>query len=66
MTTRVGYIDYLNSLPIYHGLETGAVPKPAGIDLVKAMIDVFPEEFPRRKQSRRPSRPSGGDHGHHH
>lgn len=23
---RVGYIDYLNSLPVYWGLETGAVP----------------------------------------
>ena len=33
---RVGYIDYLNSLPVYHGLETGAVPMPAGMRLVKA------------------------------
>ena len=38
----------------------------SAVDLVKAMIDVFPEEFPRRKQSGRPSRRSGGDHGHHH
>ena len=36
MTTRVGYIDYLNSLPVYHGLESGAVPLPRGVELVKA------------------------------
>jgi chorismate dehydratase len=36
VTTRVGYIDYLNSLPIYHGLETGAVATPPGVSLVKA------------------------------
>lgn len=35
-TTRVGYIDYLNSLPVYQGLESGAVPRPAGVELVKA------------------------------
>ena len=33
---RVGYIDYLNSLPVYRGLETGAVPMPPGMSLVKA------------------------------
>lgn len=33
---RVGYIDYLNSLPVYHGLETGAVPLPPGVELHKA------------------------------
>ena len=33
---RVGYIDYLNSLPVYHGLETGAVPLAPGMSLVKA------------------------------
>ncbi|HWH08524.1 MAG TPA: menaquinone biosynthesis protein [Candidatus Thermoplasmatota archaeon] len=33
---RVGYIDYLNSLPVYHGLETGAVPLPEGVEMVKA------------------------------
>ena len=33
---RVGYIDYLNSLPVYYGLETGAVPLPEGVELVKA------------------------------
>lgn len=32
---RVGYIDYLNSLPVYYGLETGAVPLPPGMSLVK-------------------------------
>lgn len=32
---RLGYIDYLNSLPVYYGLETGAVPVPEGIELVK-------------------------------
>ena len=32
---RLGYIDFLNSLPVYYGLETGAVPMPAGIELVK-------------------------------
>ena len=32
---RLGYIDYLNSLPVYHGIETGAVPLPEGVDLVK-------------------------------
>lgn len=35
-TVRLGYIDYLNSLPIYYGLETGKVPLPAGVELVKA------------------------------
>lgn len=33
---RLGYIDYLNSLPIYYGLESGKVPLPAGVELVKA------------------------------
>ncbi|MFA5860373.1 MAG: menaquinone biosynthesis protein [Candidatus Thermoplasmatota archaeon] len=32
----VGYIDYLNSLPIYLGLESGAVPLPPGMRLHKA------------------------------
>lgn len=36
MNVRIGYIDYLNSLPIYQGLESGAVPAPAGASLVKA------------------------------
>jgi chorismate dehydratase len=36
MAVRVGYIDYLNSLPVYYGLETGAVPMPPGMSLVKA------------------------------
>jgi len=38
MTTpvRVGYIDYLNSLPVYYGLESGAVPLPPGVELHKA------------------------------
>lgn len=36
MQTRVGYIDYLNSLPVYHALETGAVPTPEDVSLVKA------------------------------
>lgn len=31
---RLGWIDYLNSLPVYHGLATGAVPH-AGIELVR-------------------------------
>lgn len=31
---RLGWIDYLNSLPVYHGLATGAVPH-AGIGLVR-------------------------------
>jgi chorismate dehydratase len=35
-SVRLGYIDYLNSLPIYYGLETGAVPLPPGVELVKA------------------------------
>ena len=34
-TARLGYIEYLNSLPVYHGLETGAVPLPEGVSLVK-------------------------------
>ena len=34
--TRVGYIDYLNSLPVYLGLERGDVPAPPGAGLVKA------------------------------
>lgn len=33
---RVGYIDYLNSLPVYHGLDSGQVPMPPGMRLVKA------------------------------
>lgn len=33
MKPRVGWIDYLNSLPVYHGLATGAVPH--GLDLVR-------------------------------
>lgn len=32
---RLGYIDFLNSLPVYHGLETGAVALPAGVTMVK-------------------------------
>jgi chorismate dehydratase len=35
-SAKVGYIDYLNSLPIYYGLETGQVPMPQGMSLVKA------------------------------
>ena len=35
MSTRIGYIDFLNSLPVYYGLETGAVPLPPGVELVK-------------------------------
>lgn len=38
---RLGYIDFLNSLPVYHGLETGAVPLPAGVELVKAVPAVL-------------------------
>jgi chorismate dehydratase len=34
MPVRLGWIDYLNSLPIYHGLATGEVPHD-GIQLVK-------------------------------
>jgi len=34
---RVGYIDFLNSLPVYYGLESGAVPLPPGVELVKAV-----------------------------
>lgn len=33
---KVGYIDYLNSLPVYQGLETGAVPLPPDTWLTKA------------------------------
>jgi chorismate dehydratase len=33
---RIGYIDYLNSLPVYHALETRAVPTPDGMTLTKA------------------------------
>lgn len=33
---RLGYIDYLNSLPVYYGLESGAVPLPPGVELAKA------------------------------
>lgn len=36
MPVRVGYIDYLNSLPVYYGLESGAVPLPPGVELHKA------------------------------
>jgi len=32
---KVGWIDYLNSLPIYHGLATGDVATPAGVTFVK-------------------------------
>lgn len=35
MRARLGYIDYLNSLPVYYGLETGAVPLPPGVELAK-------------------------------
>jgi chorismate dehydratase len=37
LTTRVrlGAIDFLNSRPVYHALATGAVPRPAGVELVK-------------------------------
>ncbi|HUR68377.1 MAG TPA: menaquinone biosynthesis protein [Candidatus Thermoplasmatota archaeon] len=34
MSVRLGWIDYLNSLPIYHGLATGHVPHP-GIELIR-------------------------------
>jgi chorismate dehydratase len=34
--TKLGWIDYLNSLPVYHGLDTRAVPLPQGLDLVRA------------------------------
>jgi chorismate dehydratase len=33
---KLGYIDYLNSLPVYYGLETRQVPLPPGVELVKA------------------------------
>jgi chorismate dehydratase len=33
---RVGYIDYLNSLPVYLGLERGDILAPPGAGLVKA------------------------------
>jgi chorismate dehydratase len=33
---KLGYIDYLNSLPVYYGLESGAVPLPPGVALHKA------------------------------
>lgn len=32
---KLGYIDFLNSLPVYHGLETGAVALPPGVQMVK-------------------------------
>lgn len=35
MNARLGWIDYLNSLPVYHALDTGAVPLPEGVSLVK-------------------------------
>ena len=35
MNARLGWIDYLNSLPVYHALDTGAVPLPDGVSLVK-------------------------------
>ena len=38
---KLGYIDFLNSLPVYHGLETGAVPLPKGVELVKAVPAVL-------------------------
>ena len=34
---RLGYIDFLNSLPVYYGLESGAVKLPAGVELVKSV-----------------------------
>lgn len=33
--TRVGWIDYLNSLPVYHALDSGAVAVPRGAQLVR-------------------------------
>jgi chorismate dehydratase len=36
MEAKLGYIDYLNSLPVYHGLETGVVPLPKDVWLTKA------------------------------
>src|SRR5581483_5038712 len=36
MGAKLGYIDYLNSLPIYYGLEHGQVALPQGAKLVKA------------------------------
>ena len=41
MSIRLGYIDFLNSLPVYHGIETGAVPLPKGVELVKAVPAVL-------------------------
>ena len=35
--TKLGYIDFLNSLPVYYGLESGAVKLPAGVELVKSV-----------------------------
>lgn len=40
-TVRVGYIDFLNSLPVYYGLESGAVPLPKDVELVKAVPAVL-------------------------
>ena len=34
---RIGYIDFLNSLPVYYGLESGAVPLPPGVELVRSV-----------------------------
>lgn len=33
--TKVGVIDFLNSLPVYLALENGEVPLPPGVELVK-------------------------------
>jgi len=37
MSVQVGYIDFLNSLPVYYGLETGAVPLPRDVELVRSV-----------------------------
>lgn len=38
---RLGYIDFLNSLPVYYGLESGAVALPNDVELVKAVPAVL-------------------------
>lgn len=42
---RLGYIDYLNSLPVYRALETGAVPLPEGVSLVKDVPTALNEKL---------------------
>lgn len=34
---RLGYIDFLNSLPVYYGLESDAVKLPPGVALVRSV-----------------------------